>query len=171
MSWRRISGSAEITAEASDETHGITKLFGLRQSFFFSVSLKHLDLQVGEQDLGGKLRTLPAEQGHQHDPPGNHQIDGDGTLQTFGVSMCQGLNSAATFQDAMPVFDAPAQAVPTQTLVSLLDGGDLAGGQQEPLDGFDIGWGGAFPHVHHPQRDRRFVLVRRRRGELDFPIP
>jgi len=34
MSWRRISGSAEITAEASYETHGITKLFGLRQSFF-----------------------------------------------------------------------------------------------------------------------------------------
>jgi len=67
-------------------------------------------------------------------------------------------------------FDAPAKAVPTQTLVSLLDGGDRAGGQQEPLDGFDIGWGRAFPYVYHPQRDRRFVLVRRWRGDLDFPI-
>ena len=36
MSWGRISGSAEITAEASYETHGITKLSELRQSFFFA---------------------------------------------------------------------------------------------------------------------------------------
>ena len=35
-SWGRISGSAEITAESSYETHGITKLFGLRQSFFLA---------------------------------------------------------------------------------------------------------------------------------------
>jgi hypothetical protein len=34
MSWGRIGASAEITAETSYETHGITKLSGLRQSFF-----------------------------------------------------------------------------------------------------------------------------------------
>ena len=102
---------AEITAEAGYETHGITQLFGLRQSFFFGVSLKHFDLEVGEQDLGGKIRALSAQQRHEHDSPGNDQIDGDGAFESLGGLVLQRLDAAAAFEDAMPVFDAPSQAV------------------------------------------------------------
>jgi hypothetical protein len=36
MPRRRIVGSAEVTAEASYETHGVTKLSGRRRSFFLA---------------------------------------------------------------------------------------------------------------------------------------
>ena len=42
--------------------------------FFLSVSLQHFDLEVGQQNSGGKLRARAAEQGHQHDAPGDDEV-------------------------------------------------------------------------------------------------
>ena len=67
-------------------------------------------------------------------------MDGDGALQSLGASMRQGFDAATALQDAMPVFNAPAQAVPAQTLLGLLDGRDFARRQQKPLKRLGILW-------------------------------
>jgi hypothetical protein len=105
----------------------------------FCVGVQHLDLEVGEQDRCGKLRAFSAQKGHQHDAPGNDQIDANGARESVGGLVLQGLDAAVAFQYPMPVFDAPAQAVATHTIVGLPTLRDLAG-RQEALDGRGIGW-------------------------------
>ena len=59
----------------------------------------------------------------------------------------------------MPVFDAPAQAIPAHARQGILDIVEPAGRQQEPLDGFGVRWRRWFAHMHHPQRDGEFVVL------------
>jgi len=47
---------------------------------FFCVCFERLDLEIGEQQLGWKLRDLSAKERHEHDSPGDHQIDGNGSF-------------------------------------------------------------------------------------------
>jgi hypothetical protein len=80
----------------------------------------------------------------------------------------QSLDATTAFQDPVPVFNAPTQAVPTQTLLGLLRGGDLAGRQQEPLNGLGIERRRRLEDVHHAQREGLLVRALGRREELDF---
>jgi hypothetical protein len=82
---------------------------------FLSVSLQHRDLKVGQQNPGGELRACPAQQGHQHDAPGDDEVDANGALETIGAVVGQILDPAAGLEHPMPVFDASAQAIPVQT--------------------------------------------------------
>ena len=77
---------------------------------FFCVGLQHFDLQVREQQLGGKIWARSAQQRHQHDSPDHHEIDGDGALESLGRLVLQSFDATTAFQYPVPVFNAPPQA-------------------------------------------------------------
>ena len=151
MPWIQVFGAADVSAELGYQTDSVAEPSGLGESFFFCVGLQHFDLGVGEQDLGGKIGAPSAQERHEHDPPGDDEIDGDGPFESLSGLVLQRLDATAALQYAMPVFDAPAQAVPPQALLSLFWCGDLTGGDQEPFDRFGAGWRRGFVNMHHPQ--------------------
>ena len=134
------------------------------------LSLRHFNLDVGEQDLGRKIRALSAQERHQHDTPGNDEIDGDGAFEPLSRFVLQSLDTAAAFQYSMPVFDAPAQAIPVQAFLGLFYRGDLAGCQQEPLQRLGVGGRRWFEYMDHCELDGLLAGPVRRRAELDLAV-
>ncbi len=64
----------------------------------------------------------------------------------------------------MPIFNSPAQPVPTETRFGNPIAGDCNGGQQEPLQRFFTRWWRLFPYVDYPKFHRRLIFqVGRRR--------
>ena len=70
---------------------------------FFSISLQY---------LGRQFRRLSAQERHKHYPPCDNQIYCYRPLEPPGGLMRQGFNPTPGFQHTMPVFYAPAQAIP-----------------------------------------------------------
>src|SRR5208283_1190573 len=105
---------------------------------FFSVSAEYLNFEIGEQHFGRKLRGISAQEGHQHNSPGDDQINGDGAFDTFGGFMSGVFGAASRLEHAMPVFNAPTQAVPAQAHKGVLFRLYFHRGQQEPLNGLCI---------------------------------
>ncbi len=89
---------------------------------------------IGEHQFRFTIGNLPAKQRHDHDPPGNHRIDGNRTLQTVSGAEQQELDPAAGFENPEIVFYPPALEVEADHLGSLCGSTDLERRQQGPLD-------------------------------------
>lgn len=50
---------------------------------FFCIGIQYIDFEIRDEHFHGKLRTLFAQKGHQHDAPGNDQIDCDRSFETL----------------------------------------------------------------------------------------
>ena len=71
-----------------------------------------MEFNIGEQDLGGQFRSLSAQQSHQHDPPGNDEVDRDRPPNALGRVVGDPLDGAAGLENPVPIFNAPTQTVP-----------------------------------------------------------
>ena len=129
----RIIVAAKITPRAGNQTYRIAKVGRLLDSVLFGEGVQHRDLNLAEQHRGGKFRAGPPQQGHEHDAPGDDQVDRNGALESLGAVVCEILDAASGLEHPMPVSDAPAQAIPAQTGLRVVNRVDGAGGQQEPL--------------------------------------
>ena len=88
-----------------------------------------------EQPLGGVFRHRPTQQGHHHDPPGNHHLNRDRPPQPLCRSKRQVLGLATGLQGSEEILHPPtAQIIPDQ-LRGCPHGLHRHTGQQEPLDG------------------------------------
>lgn len=74
-------------------------------------------------------------------------------LDSLGTVVCELLGLAAALEHAVPVLDAPAQAVPVEYLLRLLVKRDHHGGQQEPFQRQRALRRCFLADVHYPQRD------------------
>jgi len=81
---------------------------------------QYLYLDIREQHFGMQFRTLPSQQGHQHNASGNHHIDCYGTLQTFCCSMGRFFRTTTTLEHAISVFNTPTQLIPAYALLTHL---------------------------------------------------
>ena len=88
------------------------------RGFFFSIRTQYLDFEIRKLDFTGKLGSLSAQQGHEHDSPSNDQVDRDGSFQTLGALMRCVFDPAPGLQHPMPILDSPAHTVPTKALLS-----------------------------------------------------
>ena len=84
---------------------------GGRQAEFFGIVGQETQLDVGEQQLGVAPRHVTTEQGHHHQAPGDHGIDGDRTLEPVGGVEREMFDSASGLEHSEQVFDAPAPQV------------------------------------------------------------
>ena len=126
---------------------------------FFGVGGEHFDLDIGEQYFGREFGTGSAEQRHEHDAPTDDEPDGDGAFEPSAGLVGERFDAAAALEDAVLVFDAPAQAVPAHARQGVLDIAQFAGRQQEPLDWVGIGWRRGLARMHDPQRHGEFVAL------------
>jgi hypothetical protein len=78
--------------------------------FFYGVDTQYLYFDIREQHFGRKFRTLPSQQGHQHEAPGNHHIDRYATLQPFGRSIGQFFCTTTALEHAMPILSGKGLA-------------------------------------------------------------
>jgi len=74
---------------------------------------------------------------------------------------------AAALEHAMPLFDAPAPAIPLEAFAGLFGGGQRDRGQQEPFDGGSPLRSVRFHDVKSPQLERGPVTQLRRLGRTD----
>ena len=61
--------------------------------------------RIGEHQVGITIGHPASEQGHQHDAPCDHRIDGDGPLQPVCGAEQQMFHPATGFSDAKRVLD------------------------------------------------------------------
>ncbi len=94
MSGLQIMPAILVFAKMSDQAHGVTTPTGRRHLFLGSVVAEEVQFRVSEQQRGITVRNLASEQGHGHDAPCDHGVDGDGPLQAFGRSEQQELGAA-----------------------------------------------------------------------------
>ena len=60
-----------------------------------------------EDEFAAQVGGLATEQGQEHYSPSHDRIDSDGAGQFGCALMLMGFDTATTFQNAMPFFDAP----------------------------------------------------------------
>src|SRR5437867_6395357 len=126
--------------------------------FFFGVGSQDLKFDVGEQNFGRQFWSLSAQESHQHDSPRNDDINPDRPPNALRRVVSDLLDGATGLQDPVPVFNAPTQTVPAQTLNRIFGRSDINGSQQEPLDGIGSFRRSGFNRVNHPDVDG--ILVR-----------
>jgi len=132
---RRVMLPAQISSYFSYKTYGIIQLSGLLKVFFLR-RLRGPSVRCRRRAprQGGLESRVP--QSHQHGPPGNYEVDGDGPLEAVRGLVRQIFNLTPALQYPVPVLDPPAQALPPQASLCLLGRSDFHRGQ-EPLDQFD----------------------------------
>ena len=90
-----IMGSPAVSAEVSDEAHGVAEGIGGVEPALDGIMAQKVQFVIGEQEVGVAIGNLTAEQGHHHNAPGDDGVDGDGALQAIGGAEHQELGSAA----------------------------------------------------------------------------
>ncbi len=73
--------------------------------------------------------------------------------------MAEIFDLAARLEHAVPVFDAPAQAVPCEDFEGLLPGCHRQGGQQEPFQWLEVVWCRLFADMHEAELKRSRTLA------------
>ena len=134
-----VALASQIPADDSNHAHGLTECGRLfRWDFVFRcVAAEGLPLFVCEEDDARQVGRLPAEHGQMINTPSDNHIDAEASRQTIGGAQLTILYPAAAFERAMIDLDAPSFGIPLHTLMSVLEGGDLDGGQKHPFDGID----------------------------------
>ena len=77
---RWIVLSVLVAAEDGDEQHGGAEVRWRRAADVVGIVAQKAQFDVGEHEFGIALGHIAPEQGHRHQPPGDHGIDGDGPL-------------------------------------------------------------------------------------------
>jgi len=126
---------------------------------FFSVGTQHFDFKIREQNLSRQFRGFSAQQGHQHDAPGNDQVYGHSPSEALGGVVGHVFNAAAGLQNPVPVFYAPAEAIPAHAFHGFFRRGDFFRGQQEPFNSLSIRGRIFLPGMNRPYLNGLLVLV------------
>src|SRR5688572_8402714 len=105
-----------------------------------------------QQHATRDLRDRSGQHRGIQNPPRHYTIDRQATLETLGRLELTCFNTAATFQNPVPNFDAPAARIPAYPLDCVLDCLDLDRGPQQPLNGLDPIGGIDFTHQDGPKR-------------------
>ena len=137
---RWIVWAAEIAAQTRSQAYGIAEQSGWAGAVFFAYA-RSTSPSMSENS------TSAGRSGH--------------CLPSKVISM---------IRHAVPVFDAPPQAVPAQAFLRLLNACDGARTEQEPFDRLSVTWPGNLADVHHPQLDGRLGAVLRRGQQLDLTV-
>ena len=117
------------------------------------------DLDVGEEDVGRQLGRVAAQQSHRGEAPGDDCINGHCPLNPLAGAMAEIFDLAAGLEHAVPVFDAPAQAIPFEDFEGLLSGCHRQGGQQEPFQWLEVVWRRLFADMHETELKRSRTLA------------
>jgi hypothetical protein len=98
----------------------------------FFVGTKHLS-RSGNY-LRRKLGSLSAKEGHQHNPPGNDQVDCDGPFEMLGAPMGGIFVRHPDLRSRRLAHNAPAETVTAHTDLGVLPGFYSHRCQQGPLN-------------------------------------
>ena len=102
----RVVRAVLIAAEDGEQQDRGGGVVGGWQAEFGSIVLQEPQLDVGEQELGVASGHLPSEQGHHHQAPRDHGVDGDRALQPVGGVERKMFGPATGLEDPEQVLDA-----------------------------------------------------------------
>ena len=104
----RIVLAVPVAADLGNQAHGVAEPLWWLHVVLPRVVAQEVDFVVREHQVRVAVGDLPAENGHDHDAPGDHRIDRDRPLQPVGGAEQQELRPTAGFQDVEVIFDPPA---------------------------------------------------------------
>jgi len=91
-------------------------------------------------------------------PPRQHAGERQTPLQALSPLPLTRCQATTALHNPMPDLNAPSTSVPLDALHGVVDRLDGHGGQQQPLDGLDLGWWLDCTDLHGPQRHGRQAL-------------
>ena len=129
-----VAFACKEAAEHGDQSQDLVESWEVSGWFLLVKEVGGMPFIFVEEQDGGQFGAGSAES-HQHsNPPGDHEVQCDGTLQTSDGSQLQSLNAAAVLEDVEEDLDFPACAIPVNQFRHLFERLGGAIGQQAPLD-------------------------------------
>ena len=151
----------EIAAEDGHDDQGSAQSVGIQgQLAVLGEVGQRGDLGVVKDDVGREFGCVASEASESEQAPGDDGLDGEAAFQPLALVVVEELGPAAGLEDAMPLLDAPAQAILIQDPLGVLERGDALAGQQGPAERGRALGRGLLDGTEDGHGDRRGLAVR-----------
>ena len=102
-----VAFARQETAEHGHQSQDLVESWWVSRRLLLVEEIGGMPFILVEEQVGGQVRTRPAES-HQHrNPPGDDQVQRDGALQCVDRLQLQGLDPAAVLENVEEDLDLP----------------------------------------------------------------